>query len=294
MASGAVSWRDSALTSKLDPIWAPVTAAQADQSPARFAPGAAQPPILPIGALVLWVGCLLVGVLGLAAGYPQVHAQAQPPKLVPVEVRVVKVDLAAPTAQPASSEDPASSSAAEPAAMPGSAAMHEATVPPLPAVALPSPGIAFAVPVEGPVRIVAAQAAIPVARVSPATHSPTAGTGPSAAGYHTGGVMTPPAVPVPPPVTRLTIGQGEGDQPLPEYPRESILGRQEGTVLVRLGVGADGRVLWAQVIAPCPWPLLNQSAVRTVREAWQFHAGPPRVYEVPIQFQLHAHDSGGP
>jgi TonB family protein len=157
-------------------------------------------------------------------------------------------------------------------------------------VALPGPGIAFAVPVEGPVRIVAAQAAVVAPRVPAAAHSAAAsGIGPPGAGHRATAVA-----PAPPPVARLTLGQGEGDQPRPEYPREAILGRQEGIVQVHLGVGADGQVLWAQAGERCPWPLLNQSALRTVREAWHFTAGLPRVYDVAIEFQLHRSDAGEP
>jgi protein TonB len=243
--------------------------------------------------LVLWVGCLLVGVLGLTAGRTQVRAN--PANSAPVEVRVVNVDLAAPAPPIPAPEGSESPAAKESETTPAAGAMREAAVPALPAVALPGPAIAFAVPVEGPVRIVATQAAVPVARVPAAANSgDAAGTGSVAVGRRAAATATPVAVPVPPPVTRLIVGEGEGDQPRPEYPREAVLGRQEGTVVVRFGVGADGRVSWAQAIDRCPWPLLNQSALRTIRETWRFPAGLPRVYEVPIQFQLHAHDSGGP
>src|ERR1019366_3312343 len=99
------------------------------------------------------------------------------------------------------------------------------------------------------------------------------------------------AVPVPGPphpaiVHKLTYGQGEGQQPAPEYPREAVLAQQEGVVVVRFVVGKDGRVLSADAVSPSPWPLLNQAAIRAIRDTWQFAPGPVRSYEVSIQFQL--------
>ncbi|MDR3405058.1 MAG: energy transducer TonB [Chthoniobacter sp.] len=89
-----------------------------------------------------------------------------------------------------------------------------------------------------------------------------------------------------PAVQQLTYGQGDGRQPAPDYPPEAIAARHQGNVRVRFSVGEDGRVLTAQVVGPCPWPMLNQSALRTVRERWRFRAGPPRLYEVTIAFQI--------
>ncbi len=143
-------------------------------------------------------------------------------------------------------------------------------VPPLVAVAGPAPHIAFALPVEGPVRVVdAAEASFARQAVVEATNA--APTGVAVAS---------------PPVQTLSYGQGEGRQPAPEYPRQAVRERQEGTVVVRLSVGEEGRVVAAEAVTPSPWPLLNQSAVRTVRERWRFRPGPMRVYDVPIRFEL--------
>jgi protein TonB len=85
---------------------------------------------------------------------------------------------------------------------------------------------------------------------------------------------------------QLTYGQGEGRQPAPEYPYRARREGQEGVVKVRFSVGDDGRVLSAEAASPSPWPILNESAVRVVRERWRFRAGPLRNYEVAIRFQL--------
>jgi TonB family protein len=89
-----------------------------------------------------------------------------------------------------------------------------------------------------------------------------------------------------PTTQQLTFGQGEGSQPAPEYPIEAQLAGQHGVVVVRFAVDRDGNVTSAVPISPCPWPLLNQSAVRAIRETWHFQPGPVRSYEVSIQFVL--------
>jgi protein TonB len=92
-------------------------------------------------------------------------------------------------------------------------------------------------------------------------------------------------------VQKLTYGQGEGQQPAPEYPRESVVARQQGVVVVRFVVGADGEVLSAEAVEPSPWPLLNQAALRAVSQTWRFAPGQTRSYEVSIQFQLRQRSS---
>jgi TonB family protein len=87
-------------------------------------------------------------------------------------------------------------------------------------------------------------------------------------------------------VQQLTYGEGEGEQPAPEYPRESVVGRQQGVVVIRFVVDESGRVISADAVAPCAWPLLNQAALRAVTQSWRFVLGPMRSYEVSIQFQL--------
>jgi protein TonB len=129
-----------------------------------------------------------------------------------------------------------------------------AAPPDLAAVAAPSPAIAFAEPVDAPVHM----------------------------------VETPHVAPNS--VIQLTYGEGEGEQPAPEYPSEAVRAGQEGTVVVRMTVAEDGRVTQAQAISPSPWPVLNSAAVRAVRSTWRFRRGPVRIYEVSIQFQINRHE----
>src|SRR5207247_3430139 len=71
----------------------------------------------------------------------------------------------------------------------------------------------------------------------------------------------------------LVMGQGEGRQPAPVYPTEARARSQQGTVVVQFMVGADGQVLSAEAWQPSPWPMLNEAALRTVRNRWHFPAG---------------------
>ena len=89
-----------------------------------------------------------------------------------------------------------------------------------------------------------------------------------------------------PPVQHLVFGQGEGQQPAPEYPREAIIARQQGTVVVEFILDTDGHVQSAEATSPSPWPLLNQSALRTIQEQWSFPPGRVRRCDVSIVFQL--------
>ena len=84
----------------------------------------------------------------------------------------------------------------------------------------------------------------------------------------------------------LTFGDGEGNQPAPRYPDTARRAGQEGTVVIRFSVGADGRVLAAEPSSPSPWGALNREALRVVREQWHFKPGPARLCEVVIRFEL--------
>jgi len=132
----------------------------------------------------------------------------------------------------------------------------------------PMPGAVVAPNAPQMSEVVAASAAIAFAKpVAGPPHPATVTTAPSA-------------------VRHITYGQGEGRQPAPEYPREAAIAHQEGVVVVRFTVDAQGTVKSAEAIKPSPWPLLNQAAVRAVSEDWRFSAGTRRTYEVSIQFEL--------
>ena len=198
---------------------------------------------------VTWTVCLAVGLLGFLLPYSRVHRFIREPE--PVKVEKLFVQLGKQTITPTENERQPGNGGS-PTALPS----DEMAPPPIP-VAEPSPAIAFAVPVEGATRVVPFDQA----------------------------AYGRPSKPVPT-VQRLTFGVGAGQQASPEYPREAIEQHQEGTVVIRLVVGESGLVTSAEVIQPCPWPLLNESAVRTVRHQWQFAPGSLRTYDVPIHFQI--------
>jgi protein TonB len=165
----------------------------------------------------------------------------------PVQAQFVNVQIT----QSARSETPPPKAAAPPEAPSNSS---PPAAPALIPVAMASPAVLFARPVSGATTAVAARYA------APASNGP--------------------------PVQRLVFGSGLGQQPAPEYPREAALAHEEGVVLVRFSVDSAGAVTSASAAEPCPFSLLNQSAVRTIRDEWRFPPGPPRLYEVSITFQL--------
>ncbi len=209
-----------------------------------------------IVTLVLWLGCLAVGELGFCLPYAHPHLPAKEPE--PIQVENLKIELTNEVPPPPDVAPPPPDVPQPPSAL------DAVTPPEAPAmipVAKPNPAPAFALPVKGPTREVEAKQASHSrpAQVAEAAH---------------------------PAVQHLTYGQGEGKQPAPDYPRESIIARQQGSVRIRFSVGEDGRVGMAQVVGSCPWPLLNQAALRAVRDRWRFQTGPARLYEVSVNFQL--------
>ncbi len=91
---------------------------------------------------------------------------------------------------------------------------------------------------------------------------------------------------------------GTADRPLPEliqspppeYPQSAIARRWEGTVLLRLGVTAEGHVSRVEVVESSGYDVLDGAAVRAVR-AWRFvpalrdgHPVPSFV-RLPVRFE---------
>jgi protein TonB len=212
---------------------------------------------LPVLTLVLWTGCLAVGALGLSLSYARPQPPAQEPP--PVQAELLQVEL---TNDPLSPLDAPPPPPGTPQPPPLPELIVTTPVPPLLTVAAPSPVIAFALPVEGPARIVEAKQAAYTRPAEP--------------------VVAPPA----PAVQAITYGQGEGKQPAPDYPSRARREGQEGAVVIRFSVSEDGRVLAAEVFVPSAWPLLNREAVRVVREQWRLRPGPARLCEVSIRFEL--------
>jgi TonB family protein len=78
-------------------------------------------------------------------------------------------------------------------------------------------------------------------------------------------------------------------QTKPHYPEEALLKRVQGTVLLQILIDAAGKVVYVEVRRPVP--LLNEEAVRCVRE-WTFQPDTrqgrpvPGVAQVPMSFRI--------
>ncbi|MFT4175145.1 MAG: TonB family protein [Luteolibacter sp.] len=77
-----------------------------------------------------------------------------------------------------------------------------------------------------------------------------------------------------------------GYRPQPHYPQSCRAKGQSGTVVVAFIVEPDGKVSTAYAKKPCPWPELNEAAVKGVRR-WRFPKGNSRMpLTLPVKFQL--------
>lgn len=211
--------------------------------------------LLPVFTSVLWQACVAVGVAGLLLPYPRPRAPARdapPIQAETLNVQVTQLPFVAPavnTPTPDVAHPPTPTPAATPPPSPTMMALATPTAPP-----------AFEQPTTQPLP----------------SKPPTQRS-----------LVRPTQTDASPSILRhLNFGQGEGLQPAPEYPSEAALAGEQGEVIVRMAVNEDGNVTDAQAISPCRWPLLNQAALRAVRETWHFAAGPPRLYEVSIRFEL--------
>ena len=226
-------------------------------------------PVLTVFTGILWLTVLTVGAVGLECPYARPHRPPAEPE--PVVAETLHVDLTNDPTPPPDSQPPLQDALQPP---PATDAIVPPDAPPLIPVAKPDPTIAFSLPVEGPTREVEKKQATharPAPSVTPRAAAPAAAS---------------PGPVGPPRVQNLTFGQGEGRQPAPEYPRMALESRQEGSVRIRFSVGPGGQVLSAEVSEPSQWPLLNQAALRAVRDRWHFSGGLARIYEVTIHFKI--------
>lgn len=205
----------------------------------------------------LWVSCAAVGAIGVLVPYAQSRPHSTRETVIQAER--IHVELGPSEQIPAAEPIAQIEHTAPP---PTAVTLPIPSAPSLVAVAAPNSPVAFELPVAGPVTIVETRAAAYSAPVRE-------------------GIAEPQAA-----ATPLTFGIGEGKQPAPEYPARAMFERQEGVVLVAFTVGQDGRPISAEFASASPWPLLNESAIKTIRTKWRFAPGPIRRYEVPISFKL--------
>ncbi|HEY1171537.1 MAG TPA: TonB family protein [Verrucomicrobiae bacterium] len=208
---------------------------------------------------------ILIGLYGLKSPLFILPAEAKAEEVVvPVLFMPPPPSMQSQSLAPASESAPAPDSIAEPMEMPEVA----------PAVAPENANVAFAVPVEGPVRVVAAQyaAAPPVIRkvVAPPPPGPT--------GNGTGG--TGDAV-------EFSPGGGDGGKyPQPTYPALALSRGYQGVTVLEIVVDRTGFPSSISVRDSSGWDILDDEAAYTVKRKWRWPAGPQRHYLVPFKFQI--------
>ena len=147
-------------------------------------------------------------------------------------------------------------------------------IPNLPAaIAKPAATQAPAAAQPSPSQPSPARPARPATAPATAPAKPAAAGKPSSGGQNTGSGLSD--------AKRLSGGR----MPAPSYPTAARSKGQAGTVVVEFVVGPDGSVISAFAKNPCPWPILNDCAVSTVRR-WKFPPGAVTKYVRPITFKL--------
>ena len=214
--------------------------------------------LIQIFTATIWLVCLAIGIIGVVI--PYARPQLSKPHSPPIQAELLHIEL---TTDPVADADASPSPPAATTPPPSVQPIAPPSAPTLIPVAAPNPAITFELPVAGPTRIVEA---------SEASYSTPDTTANASAAQ--------------PPVAQLTFGRGEGKQPAPAYPPRALSEGQEGTVQIEFTVGPDGRTVAAEVKTKSPWPLLNEAALKVVRERWRFTPGAIRRYEVPIHFRI--------
>lgn len=84
-----------------------------------------------------------------------------------------------------------------------------------------------------------------------------------------------------------TTGHG-GDRPEPAYPKMAQDLGQQGRVVIAFTVDESGRIVSAEIKESCGFPILDRSALDSVKRHWVFPPGAPnRLFEAPINYVLH-------
>jgi protein TonB len=85
-------------------------------------------------------------------------------------------------------------------------------------------------------------------------------------------------------ITATGIG---GSRPAPPYPQDSLMRREQGTVLLLIEVDESGKIISVTVKESSGYVHLDQTTAEYVRRHWFFESGKgQRLFESPIIFQL--------
>ncbi len=90
-----------------------------------------------------------------------------------------------------------------------------------------------------------------------------------------------------PRIERIDVTGTGGGRPRPFYPRDAMLRREQGTVVLFIEVDESGRVSSVQVKESSGYVALDRASTETVKRSWYFGPGEgKRQYECPIEFRL--------
>lgn len=239
----------------------------------------------------------LVGVLALAALFAS--SADEPKASVTIEVTIVGADAVEPPAAAGSeTPQPRERPPSKPAKPPPSAAPAKASAapPPIAAAPPPPPSEAVSIPLTiSPPPPSASTAAMPDgAPQNQVTKEQIAAAGSPGASTATGTIATGATA-------RSSAGEGadrppryrlgSASTPYPHYPMSARRNGQQGRVVIRIAVAADGHATAAEVVESSGHAVLDQSAVDTLK-TWRLDpalAGGkpvPGQVNVPVRFRL--------
>jgi TonB family protein len=236
--------------------------------------------LTPIITLVVWVGCVVAGVLG--TNDPLKKTPAPPAKKPVVDVQLIDVAISSSpivrsdkTANAVGAPDvPAAPQL--PAAPPSVAAPDVPAAPPLSDVS-PPPTLVGLLSKPNEFSKASSQPAATATTTTTTTPTTPVSARPDAPRTAASGIQ------------HLVYGQGAAVQPAPEYPLECVLAHEEGTVVIQFHIDDLGQIGDVRVTTPSRWPLLNQAAARSVRQTWSFPPGlpgAPGYFDVSIEYKL--------
>jgi len=146
----------------------------------------------------------------------------------------------------------------------------------IPAVTPMNAQVAFAVPVEGPVRLVAAKYAVPPPAKLKPIQAPPSDSGKSGGS----GNVVGDAVEFQP-----TLGDG-GVYPRPTYPLWANRAGLEGDIMLEVRVSAGGVPVVVTVAKSTAARSLDDHTIQWLKKRWRFPVGAERYYLVPFTYKL--------
>ncbi len=208
---------------------------------------------------------LLLGVTGMQHPERPAPPPPPPPVFMPVETFVPQsTESLPPEPEPEPLEKPPDPD--EPLPEPPTVAAPEPT-----SVAALTPAVQFSIPVDGPVKVVAVERAEPgppAVKPAPVVAGPPRPSGPTVFRRSRGG---------------STDG---GSYPEPDYPKEALRLKQQGTATLLVLIDADGAAISSKLHQTSGSEVLDKHTVLFVKKRWKWPPGEPRQYYVPVEYRL--------